>query len=175
MSESHCCPACGRLFKSVLDFPRVRIIRFERLPVPEAMDTFSEEASRKRMVRMRGPLHDPEKLLSGRINMTPEIERACSAKEVKEYFARLSTLVGKEIGPRELLPGWKADGYFKWAYPGSGIYLSLGEGTGESERERIAEVEVHCKGPNMGSAGGPTLQPLGAVARVRYEGVLNSG
>jgi hypothetical protein len=45
---------------------------FERLPVLEAMGAFSAEASRKRMVQMRGPIGDPEKLLSGGINMTPE-------------------------------------------------------------------------------------------------------
>jgi hypothetical protein len=174
MSEVHCCPTCGRDFKSVLDYPRVRVIAFEQLPIPEAIDTFSAEAARKRIHRMRGPLDDPEKLLSGGINMTPEIERACSTREVQQYFARLQSIVGSEVNPRELLPPLPANGYFKWAYPvpSTGIYLSLSEAATEG-RERIAEVEVHCNGPNMGSAGGPTLQPLGAVGRLTYEGLLN--
>jgi hypothetical protein len=39
----------------------------------------------------------------------------------------------------------------------------------------VAEVQIHCKGPNLGSAGGPTLQRLGAIARLRYEGLLAGG
>jgi hypothetical protein len=175
MSESHCCPACGRPFKSLLDYPRVRIIGFERLPVPEAMDTFSAEATRRRLSRVRSLKDDPASLMAGGINMTPEIERACSTREVQEYLARLASLVGRELNPHELLPPLPAHGYFKWAYPvpGTAIYLSLSEAEATSEQERVAEVEVHCEGPNMGSAGGPTLQPLGAVARLRYEGLLN--
>lgn len=28
----------------------------------------------------------------------------------------------------------------------------------------------YCKGPNLGSAGGPTLQPLAALASIHYAG-----
>ena len=78
----------------------------------------------------------------------------------------------------------KAHGYFKWAYPvtGSGIYLSLIDGennsgiaenqTATNDGLRSAEVEVYCDGPNLGSAGGATLQPLGAIALVTYQGLL---
>jgi hypothetical protein len=175
MSESQCCPTCGRALKSVLDYPRVRVVSFERLAIPEAIDTFSAEAARRRSSRMRDLGDDPARLLAGGINMTPEIERACSTKEVQDYFARLDALVETEIAPRDLLPQIPADGYFKWAYPvlGTGIYLSLRDAEPASEQERVTEVEVHSKGPNMGSAGGATLQPLGAVARITYQGLPN--
>ena len=56
----------------------------------------------------------------------------------------------------------------------TGIYLSLADSEVSADNARIAEVQVHCDGPNLGSAGGPTLQPLGAVARLHYEGLLAS-
>ena len=34
---------------------------------------------------------------------------------------------------------------------------------------------MYCDGPNLGSAGGPTLQPLGAIARLHYRGLLAEG
>ena len=39
---------------------------------------------------------------------------------------------------------------------------------------RTAEVQALCKGPSLGSAGGPTLMHLGPIARLAYEGVLTS-
>jgi hypothetical protein len=79
------------------------------------------------------------------------------------------------IEEQPLLPPMPADGYFKWAYPvpGTGIYLSMSEAEANDEQQRVAEIEAHCKGPSMGSAGGATLQPLGAVARFSYHGLLN--
>lgn len=62
------------------------------------------------------------------------------------------------------------------AYPvaDTGIYLAPAEAETTTEAGRVAEVEVLCDGPNMGSAGGPTLQSPGAVARIRYEGLLKT-
>jgi hypothetical protein len=40
--------------------------------------------------------------------------------------------------------------------------------------DRTAEVQILCDGPNLGAARGPTLQPLGAIARVEYVGVLET-
>jgi len=49
---------------------------------------------------------------------------------------------------------------------------ALADGEIPADRGRTAEIQVHCDGPNLGSAGGPTLQPLGAISRLRYEGLL---
>ena len=82
----------------------------------------------------------------------------------------------REVEPRELLPPLAAHGIFKRAYPvgDTGIYLALSDAEASTGAGRVAEVEVLCDGPNMGSAGGPTLQSLGAVARLRYEGLLKT-
>jgi hypothetical protein len=106
--------------------------------------------------------------------MTPVIAWACVTREVQDYFARPTALQGRDVAPQELLQPFAAHYRFKWAYPfaGTGIYLSLPESETSSDAGRVAEAEVHCDGPNMGSAGGPSLQSLGAVARLRYEGPL---
>ena len=82
---------------------------------------------------------------------------------VQDYFARLAAMRGREVEPRELLPPLAAHGIFKCAYPvtDTGIYLALSEADASTDVGRVAEVEVLCDGPNMGSAGGPTLQSLG--------------
>ena len=185
MSSPHLCPACRREFKNISDYPRVRILDFERLPIPEAVDTWSDAACEKRLARSRakrsnsdappGALPDELRREDG-INMTPRIERACDTSEVRDYLARLAALRGREVASRELLPPFAAHGRFTWAYPvpEAGIYLSLSDIEAPANDARVAEIQVHCDGPNLGSAGGPTLQELGAIARMRYEGLLAS-
>jgi hypothetical protein len=86
----------------------------------------------------------------------------------------LQELVGQEVQPRRLLPTFKPSGYFRWACPvgKTGIFLSFDEAEKSTRKKRMAEVQVHCQGPNLGSAGGATLQPLGAIAVLAYEGLL---
>jgi len=179
MTSQHHCPCCGREFKDILDYPRVRILHFERLPIPEAVDSFSGAAAEKRLARWRARRSGPDDMPSLRedgINMTPIIAQACDRTEVQDYFAQLAALQGREVEPRELLPRFPVHGIFKRAYPvaDSGIYLVLSDAESQADTVRMAEVEVLCDGPNMGSAGGPTLQSLGAVARIRYEGLLKT-
>jgi hypothetical protein len=185
MTSPHHCPACRREFKQMSDYPRVRILDFEPLPIPEALDCWSAAAAEKRLARLRaerldfdappGGLQESVYRQDG-INMTPRIERACNTNEVQDYFAHLASLRGREIAPQELLPPFAAHGQFKWAYPveETGIYLSLSDTETAAGDVRVAEVRVHCDGPNLGSAGGPTLQPLGAIGRLHYEGLLVS-
>ena len=185
MDSLHHCPACGREFKDILDYPRVRVLEFERLPIPEAVDSWSDAAAARRLTRLRAersrpdapPGALPEELRrEDGINMTPRIEQAASTSEVQDYFGRLAALVGREVVPRELLPPFATHGRFTWAYPvaETGIYLSLSDAEAPASDVRVAEVQVHCDGPNLGSAGGPTLQPLGAIARLHYQGLLAS-
>ena len=170
------CPTCERPLRSVLDFPVVRVLNVERLPIPEAVDTISEEAAVKRMQRWR---HTPDKprAMDDGINRTPEIARACQTEAVKEYFDQLSGLMGHEIAPGEVLPKWKPHASFKWAYPvpGMQLYLAINEQPVSDVGQRSAAVQILCDGPNMGSAGGPSLQPLGDVLRIDYLGVLQHG
>jgi hypothetical protein len=174
--RSHRCPACGRAFASILDYPRVRILGFERLPIPEALDYLSPAAAAKTL-RARGDSFEPSTWSPEAINRTPEIARACETPEVREYLALLAIMPGREVAPRQLLPPLKPSERFNWAYPVAiaGIYLSLTDSAAQSEEKRTAEVRVHCDGPNLGSAGGPTLQPLGAIALLHYQGLLAEG
>jgi len=179
VTSQHHCPTCGREFKDILDYPRVRVLDFERLLIPEAVDTLSEATAEKRLARRRAECSAFDAFAGLRedgINMTPVIAKTCERAEIQDYFARLAALRGREVEPRELLPPLAAHGIFKFAHPvaDTGIYLSLSDTEPSSEAGRVAEVEVLCDGPNMGSAGGPTLQSLGAVARLRYEGLLKS-
>jgi len=172
------CPCCQRTLRGVLDYPRVRVLSFERLPLPEAVDTMSEAAAEKWLARRRkydpGDFTDPRR---AGINMTPAIEQACSTPAVADYLQRLSSLAGQSIKPRKLLPPRPGHGVFKWAYPipGTGLYLSLGEPDEAPANGTVAEVQVHCAGPNLGSAGGPTLQRLGPIACLGYAGMLADG
>lgn len=177
MREKHICPTCQRPFKSVFDYPRVRVLAVKELPIPEAVDRMSEAAAQKRRARRgSGPrsLEEELKALDEGINMTPAIAEACRTAAVRDYLKQLAGLCGHEVPPRRLRPRLKAHGIFRWAYPipGTDLYLSLDEGKLTRAGNRTAEVRLHCDGPNLGSAGGPTLQELGAVARVRYVGLL---
>lgn len=172
------CPCCQRPFRSILDYPRIRVLSFERLPLPEAVDTMSDAAAAKWLARRRKA--DADDLSAHRqdgINMTPEIDQACSSPSVADFLQRLSRVVGKTLKPKRLLPTLPAHGMFKWAYPipGTGLYLSLGEAEDPSPDKTAAEVQIHCKGPNFGSAGGPTMQLLGPIARLAYQGLLADG
>jgi hypothetical protein len=169
-----CCPTCGRQFKSVEDYPRVRILAFERLPIPEAVDQMSAAAAERRLARRRIAPDSAEVHREDGINMTPLIADACARPEVQVYFDQLSKLVGQEVVPTQLLPALRAHGLFRWAYPveRTGLYLALKESESQTNDERVATVQIYCDGPNMGSAGGPTLQALGPVAQIRYRGLL---
>ncbi len=139
----------------------------------------SGAAAEKRLARWRAERSEPDalpRLRDDGINMTPVIARVCDTSQVQDYLGRLAAVQGREVAPQELLPPFPADGIFKRAYPvaDTGIYLCLSDSETSTDAARVAEVQVYCDGPNMGSAGGPTLQSLGAVARLRYEGLLVS-
>jgi hypothetical protein len=171
--HQHHCPTCGRKFKSIRDYPRVLVLSFERLPIPEAVDRLSEAAAAKRLARKRSEAREA-KLSDDGINRTPEVARVCALAAVQEYFERLLKLPGQIVQPAELEPPFEPSGRFKWAHPvpGTKLFLSLTEEKSEHASEGISEVEVYCHGPNMGSAGGPTLQALGSIGRLRYQGLL---
>jgi hypothetical protein len=111
------------------------------------------------------------------INMMPEIERACQTAQVQDYLDHLAESVGHEAEPSDLQPSFPTDRVFKGAHPviDTPIFLSLTEGKPTADGARAAEVQTLCRGPSLGSAGGPTLMHLGAIARLTYQGILLSG
>lgn len=188
--DRDCCPACGREFRDIKGYPAVRILDFERLPIPEAIDTMSSVASVLQADARRAGRPDAMEL---GVNRTPEIAEACGQERVQIYLESLSRLVGTEVDPRCLNPPWEADGYFKFAHRldmpppreewsrGDRLFLAVSEpydddddATSPSEGERFAHVVVYGDGINFGSAGGPTLLRLGVIARIRYRGLLAS-
>jgi hypothetical protein len=171
------CPACHRAFESVFDYPAIKVTGFEQLPIPEAIDDMSAAAAERRLLAMRNVPGTQNIPRAGGINLTPAIERACNKTLAQEYLLQLKSLVGMEVSPQALLPRIPPDRLFRRAYPidDTGIYISVDDSKPNEAGERHAEVGVYCEGPNLGSAGGPTLQRLGAIAIVRYEGLLAEG
>jgi hypothetical protein len=171
--SSQSCPCCGRAFERISDYPKVRILSFERLPIPEAIDDMSDAAAQKSLEWHRSHPTDTDWSRRG-INLTPEIDRACRTSQVQEYLGQLESFVGREMEPSKLLPQLPVDRVFKAAYPvgDTPIFLSLTEGERTTEGKRTAEVQALCRGPSLGSAGGPTLMHLGPIARLTYEGLL---
>jgi len=169
------CPCCRRPLEKMRDYPLVFVRRVEIRPVPEVIDYWSAEAMRARQARRQPPYEEPlnQAMLAKGINRTPEVAAAYHSDAMQSYFRTLRGYQGQELSPTELLPPWQAHKYFKWAFPipGSRLYLALSEAERE-EAERLCEVVVHGQGPNLGSAGGPTLQPFGSVAAIYYEGRL---
>lgn len=182
------CPTCGREFGRLTDYPTVQVLDFERLPLPEAIDTQSAAAGRLQTQALRLGKAD----LDIGVNVTPQIAVACAQDRVQDFLDRLAALVGTKIDPRELHPSWDAHGYFRFAYPLTErsveerseqrirLYLAVAEpdpddddACATSDGSRFAHVTVYGDGINFGSAGGPTLQRLGIIARFRYRGLLN--
>ncbi len=174
LMQEHLCPACGRKFKNIRDSPRVLVLSFELLPLPEAVDQFSDAAAHKRLARKRHEGPRAKFADMDGINRTPEIADACARQDVQDYLQSLTQLAGQTVTPSQLEPPFERSGYFRWAHkiPQSKLFLALGEGVPTCSDERVAELEIHCAGPNMGSAGGPTLQTLGSIGRLHYQGLL---
>jgi hypothetical protein len=172
--HQHHCPTCGRRFKSIRDYPRVLVLSYERLPIPEAVDRFSEAAAEKSLARKRGEGRPANWSGDDGINRTPEIASACARADVQQYLERLAQLAGQIVDPAELNPPFKPSERFKRTHPipETKLFLSLTEEKPDDVSEGIAVIEVYCAGPNMGSAGGPTLLALGPIGRIRYQGLL---
>ena len=169
------CPCCRRPFEKMLDYPLVEVRKIEVLPIPEVMDYWSEESA----VGARGPDQFPGEKRSEEpwkvrgINRTPEIASACQSPFMQSYMRTLQNHQGQEVPPDKLVPQVEPDQYFRHAYPitGTGLFISLWEADPQGA-ERACQVVVLGKGPNMGSAGGPTLQGFGPTATIHYRGRL---
>lgn len=169
------CPCCQRPLEKMLDYPTVLVLKVEILPVPEVMDYFSQEAARARLTRSQlsgGKLSNEHLDLWG-INRTPEVASAYDSEVVQDYFRMLENCQGQEVDPNKLTPQLEPDKYFKGTYPipGTQLYISLREAELQAGC-RTCRVVLLGKGPNLGSAGGPTLQEFGAVAVMYYHGRL---
>lgn len=100
---------------------------------------------------------------------------------LREYLESLQQMVGQEVPTREVFPKWQQH-YFPSVFhvpSGLGVpnadrfLLRLSESEGRPTEYRVAEVGIWGDGPNMGSAGGPTIQRILPVGAFSYEGRVN--
>lgn len=54
-----------------------------------------------------------------------------------------------------------------------GYLLGIDEGQDQVTTSRVAEVGIWTDGPNMGSAGGPTIERVLTIAHINYEGRIH--
>jgi len=157
----------------MLDYPLVLVRKIEIHRVSEVIDYLSEDAHKARMARE--PALDDEaprqKFSLLGINRTPEIAAAYESEPLQKYFQALRSRERKLLSPHELLPRLEPDAYFRSAYPvpGTRLYLTFSEAT-PRRADQISQVTCCSQGPNLGSAGGPTLQHLAAFASIHYQG-----
>lgn len=170
------CPHCLRPFKSMTDYPVVRLVAFEELPIPEVVDRFSDEAG-MRQVEMRKKGMPASRVMEAGIVLTPEISEALKTPAVREFFGRLEKTVGRMVKPEAIWPPFAADHYFQYAHPipGTRFYLKIEESEEGTGGHRKANVIILSEGPNFGSGGGPSLQFWDPVASITYDGVLTAG
>ena len=169
------CPCCQRPLEKMLDYPLVLVRNIDILPIPEVMDYWSEDAAKAASARDQLPddMHPGDLMRLRGINRTPEVASAYHSAVIQDYFRELQNHQGVEVPPNRLLPQLAPDTYFKYAYPlpGTQLYVGLPEGEPEAG-DRFCRIVFYGKGPNLGSAGGPTLQELGAAATIKYVGRL---
>ena len=169
------CPLCRRPFRSIMDYPRVRLVAFEELPIPEVVDTFSGAAV-MRQQEVRKKTGSWERSARAGILLTPQISRAVRTATVRKYFALLRKRVGQVVDPGQLKPYFAPDPYFKFTHPipKTELYLELKESDNYLESRRRTDIIVLSPGPSLGMAGGRTLQPHEPIAFLIYEGILES-
>jgi hypothetical protein len=139
----------------MLDFPRVVVKSFEVRPIPEALDDFSIDAFRS-AVRS--------------INLTPAIAEV--TERLGAYLVELESRVGMEVETKSLMPPYDRLEAFGVVYKVHDAPLYLGFGQDKDTADAICHLQILGTGPNLGSAGGPTLQVYGNLATLGYEGRL---
>jgi len=165
------CPTCRREFKSAMDYPQITVLEVvipEGGFIPDKGGWFENIEGGK------------ERAEEAKKKNTELLSQLFKQNEVNLYLRQLRQLERTTVAPASLKPLLKADGYFKWAYPiakGSDLigndefwgqyYLGL-----QDSKLGVCEIVLWQTGPNMGSAGGPTLSLLGTIATIKYSGKL---
>jgi len=101
---------------------------------------------------------------------------------LREYLEGLQQMAGQEVPTREVFPKWQQQHYFPSVFQvpsGFGVpnadrfLLRFSEDEQSATEYRVAEVGIWGDGPNMGSAGGPTIQRILPIGVLDYEGRVN--
>lgn len=101
--------------------------------------------------------------------------------QLKEYLDSLKQKTGQEVPTKEIFPQWQQHHFpsvFKvpsgFGVPNSDKFLiRLSENEERATEYRVAEVGIWGNGPNMGSAGGPSIQRILSIGTLSYEGRVN--
>lgn len=157
------CPTCHRTFEKMTDYPKVIV---DRIEFPDT-----------------GIIAHPNAW--NPINAIEVWKQLAQDTSLHSYLQQLRNVTLKtKTDPETLLPRLESQGYFKWAFTikeggwkpnsnpdwESGYYLGFQNGNYAEEANGISEVILYTEGPNMGSAGGPTLQGVGTIAKIYYQG-----
>ncbi len=192
------CPTCERDFKGIEDYPLAYVAKFERIEIPadlvlpfydgslfvgpdsdlrrerpprKVLHFFKNNATQKSYIcnrwkwSLRGPWN------TGHYQRVQQDQKPIVVAKLDPYLETLESLVGEEVDKSQLLPNFKRDGGFKYAFniPNTAYKLMFDEQERTPAGSRIAELQLMGAG-NMGSAFGPIIRRLARVGRLEYEG-----
>lgn len=194
------CPVCARRFEKLEDFPIIylRNIKRQEIPsdlvfpyrdfeiyvdqesrnvnekVPKEVEEFFRKNREAKEFEYEGWIWEISKFgTNNNYYRSQKNQRSIIVKHLNNYLNVIEKLVGKEIPAAHFLPQFNRDSYFDFAYsiPETGYQIMFSEKEKRGEI-RNTELIIMGEGPNLGSAGGPTLEDLSIIAEIEYEGRL---
>ncbi|MFC1697725.1 hypothetical protein ACFL1H_05305 [Nanoarchaeota archaeon] len=192
------CPCCDKELKKLSDYPLVYIKDFKRIELPSDLvfpyhdhEIYVEpghpHCNKKVPIEVFDYFKKNNKAESFEFEewkwtkkqgdhyyRSQDDQRELIVNNLKDYFDKLESYVGKEVPTKEFLPPFDKDGYFNFAYqiPDTAYPIMFSDIDNPPEDYKISVIKIMGEGPNFGSAGGPTLSSLANLAKVEYEGRL---
>lgn len=194
------CPTCDRKFERAEDYPLIYVAKFERVEIPAdlvlpffdwdvfvgpnsectrnkkppkaVLDSFKKNPKQESYVNEGWKWALRGKWDTGSYHREQLDQRPIVVAELDPYLKKLEGLVGKEVPKTEILPQFDKDGCFRYAFniPGTAYQLFFDEQEKTPAGLRNTMLQLMGEGPNLGSAGGPTIQALASIGRLEYEG-----
>ena len=193
------CPTCEREFQSLEDCPLIYVSIFNRGSIPtdlkfpfydwtifvgpnseacnerppaEVLKFFKSNKKAKEFGYDGWKWTLEGKWENGHYHRENPDQKEIIVARLNPYLDSLDSLVGREVPKADLLPQFPGDGCFRYAFgiPDTAYQLMFDEQGKTLAGLRIAELQLMGEGPNLGSAGGPTIQSLAKVGHLEYEG-----
>jgi len=193
------CPTCERQFQELDDYPLIYVASFNRRGIPadlkfpfydftlfigpnseagserppaEVLGFFKQNKRNKHLEYNGWKWTLEGKWEDGHYHRENPDQREIIVASLNPYLDSLEGFVGKEVLRSELLPQFPRDRYFRYSFgiPNTAYQLMFSEKGKTPAGLRIAELHLMGKGPNLGSAGGPTIRSLAQVGKLGYEG-----
>ncbi|MBU4266001.1 MAG: hypothetical protein KKE96_02095 [Candidatus Altiarchaeota archaeon] len=194
------CPTCKRKFEMLEDYPIIHLIEFRRKRIPADIafpftdDTpfvedpsklcFSKKVpkgvvkllreSKGNAVEYNGWRWQQEGCDKDVYTRSQNDQKETILEQLEPYLKRLESLAGKTLPAKEFFPGFKRDGYFKYAFtiPKTGHWLSFMENRRSRGHRRVA-LHVLKEG-NIESAGKPALFGVAHIGTIKYDGRIEN-